>query len=54
MANVPDKPAQRTKFFTVGDRSGPEINEFAGGGGGGGGVGGSALILNKKQSNIFN
>jgi hypothetical protein len=48
MANVPDKPAHRTKFFVVGDSSALEINEFVGdGGGGGGGVGGNGLILNK-------
>ncbi len=51
MANVPDKPAHRTKFLVAGDINELEINEFAGGGGGGGGGGicGNGLSLNKTN-----
>jgi len=45
---VPDKPAQRTKFFAVGDKIELVIKVLVGVGGGGGGNGGSGLILNTK------
>lgn len=48
MANVPERPEQRTKFFVAGDRSAPEIKELLGTGGGGGGVGGSGFNLNEN------
>ena len=54
MAKVPDKPAQRTKFFATGDKFKPEIMDFVDtiGGGGGGGTGGSGLIL-RRENGIF-
>ncbi len=51
---MPDKPAQRTKFFIVGDNNEPETKDFVvNDAGGGGGIWGSGLIL-KKSIKYFN
>ena len=53
IANVPDRPAQRTKFRDAGARIGPAMIDLAGiTGAGGGGAAGNGLILHQIIGNV--
>jgi hypothetical protein len=50
MANVPDTPAHRMKFFMLAEIIGPDRTGWSAKVDGGGGGGGSALILKEHRT----